>query len=164
MNPEPIFTFDPGIYTRNLDIVGGYVTQMADYLHRVTGDNLDKTTSFIKANIKPGGLFPIQDPAITYLSKETRGNKQLYTPVMDDEPNKDYSRHDFTFLRYLNRIHTVGLIVAPTLTITFPPRFKKSLLALASPVITMFSGNCMALNANLKVSPCWMYTIACLPA
>lgn len=129
MNTDPIFTFKPEDYARNLDIVGGYVTQMADYLHRVTGDSLEKTTNFIKRNIKPDGLFPIQDPAIIYLSKESRGNKQLYTPAIDDDPAKDYSRHDYTFLRYLNRIQHAGLIVAPTLTVTFPPRFKKSLLA-----------------------------------
>ncbi len=129
MNVEPIFTFNPEAYTRNLDIVGGYVTQAADYLHRVTGDSLEKTTNFIKQNIKPDGLFPIQDPAIIYLSKESRGNKQLYTPNIDDDPTKDYSRHDHSFLRYLNRVQTAGLIIAPTLTVTFPPRFKKSLLA-----------------------------------
>lgn len=130
MMTEPIFTFKPEDYNRNLDIVGGYISQMADYLSRVTGDTLEKTTAFIKTNIKPGGLFPIQDPAITYLSKESRGNKQLYTPVVEEDHNKDYSRHDYTFLRYLNRIQQSGLIVAPTLTVTFPPRFKKSVLAM----------------------------------
>ena len=129
MSAAPIFTFMPADYTRNLDIVTGYVTQMADFLHRRTGDPLAKTTEFIKQNIKPGGLFPIQDPAIVYLSKESRGNKQLYTPTVEADPAKDYTRHDYTLLRYLNRITSSGLLVAPTLTVTFPALFKRSLLA-----------------------------------
>lgn len=126
---EPAFTYPPEMYARNLDIVGGYVNTMADYLHRVTKDPIDKTLEFMKVNISPGGLFPIQDPMITYLSKESRGNRHLYTPEVEDNPAKDYSRHDWSFLRYLNRIQNHGLIVAPTLTVTFPSKWKKSLLA-----------------------------------
>lgn len=125
-----IFTFEPHEYKRDLDIVGHYISQSADYLSRISGDPLETTTNFVMHNMKPGGLFPLQDPAVTYLARETRGNREYYDGNWDEENGfKRADRYDGTFLSYLKRITDNDLIVAPTFTVTLPPKFRKSIIA-----------------------------------
>lgn len=125
-----IFTFEPNEYQRDLDIVAHYISQGSDYLSRISGDPIEETTNFVMNNMKPGGLFPLKDPAITYLSRESRGNREYYDGNWDPENGfKRRDRYDGTFLSYLKRITDNGLIVAPTFTVTFPPKFRKSIIA-----------------------------------
>lgn len=125
-----IFTFEPNEYKRDLDIVGHYISQSADYLSRISGDSLETTTNFVMHNMKPDGLFPMKDPAVTYLARETKGNREYYDGNWDDENGfKRRERYDGTFLSYLKRITDNDLIVAPTFTVTLPPKFRKSLIA-----------------------------------
>lgn len=126
----PTFTFEPADYKRNLDIVGAYIDQSSDYLSKVHGDPIEVTRGFVMRNMKPDGLFPMQDPAITYLARETRGNRELYNGKWEPMGAKKMDRYDGTFLAYLKRICDNDLIVAPTLTVTLPPKFKKSIIAL----------------------------------
>ena len=125
-----IFTFEPNEYQRDLDIVAHYISQGSDYLSRISGDPIEETTNFVMNNMKPGGLFPLKDPAITYLAREARGNREYYDGNWDPENGfKRRDRYDGTFLSYLKRITDNGLIVAPTFTVTFPPKFRKSIIA-----------------------------------
>lgn len=126
-----IFTFEPSEYKRDLDIVAHYVSQGSEYLSRISGDTIETTTNFMLNNMKPGGLFPLRDPAITYLARESRGNREYYDGNWDDADGfKRRERYDGTFLSYLKRITDNGLIVAPTFTVTFPPKFRKSIIAM----------------------------------
>lgn len=125
-----IFTFEPGEYKRDLDFVAHYVSQSADYLSRISGDPIEETTNFMLNNMKPDGLFPLRDPAITYLARETRGNREFYDGNWDPANGfKRRDRYDGTFLSYLKRITDNDLIVAPTFTVTLPPKFRKSIIA-----------------------------------
>lgn len=126
---QPIFTFNPEDYTRNLDLVEHYVFQASDMLARLHNDPIEKTRRFVMDNMKPNGLFPLQDPAVTYLAKETRGNREYYNGVIPEGSNLDYSRYDGTFLKYLKRVTTNGLLLAPTLTVYLKPSMKKSVMA-----------------------------------
>ena len=127
--PMAIFTFEPHEYRRNLDIVGDYINQSSLYLAKISGDPIDKTRSWVMRNMQPDGLFPMQDPMITYLARETRGNRELYNGVWEPMGYKKEERYDGTFLAYLKRICDNDLIVAPTLTVTLPSKFKKSIIA-----------------------------------
>lgn len=123
------FTFNPEKYTRNLDIVTTYIDQQSDFLSRMTGDALQTTRHFVIENMKPGGLFPLRDPKITYLAKETKGNRQFYDGHFPEDGSKTEDRYDPTILGYLKRVTDNDLLLAPTLTVYFPPKFKKSLIA-----------------------------------
>lgn len=124
-----IFTFAPEEYTRNLDLVDGYINQSADMLSRLYNDPIEKTRGFIISNMGPNGLFPLRDPAITYLAKESRGNRDYYNGNQLNDPNVNNSRYDPTFLAYLKRVTDNELIVAPTLTVYLSPKMKKSVMA-----------------------------------
>lgn len=128
-NMQPLFTFNPEEYTRNLDIVEHYTFQAADMLARLYNDPVKKTRRFIRQNMKPGGLFPLMDPAVTYLAKESKGNREYYNGIIPEGSNLDYSRYDGTFLRYLKRVTDNGLLLAPTLTVYLKPSMKRSLMA-----------------------------------
>lgn len=125
----PIFTFEPTEYKRNLDIVGEYVNQGSLYLNKISGDPIEETRGWLLRNIQPDGLIPLQDPAIVYLARETRGNRELYNGQWEPMGYKKQDRYDGTFLAYLKRICDNDLIVAPTLTVTLPSKFKKSIIA-----------------------------------
>lgn len=125
----PIFTLNPEEYTRKLDIVENYILQGADMLSRLYGDPIEKTRKFVRDNMSPTGLFPLQDPAVTYLAKESRGNREYYNGIIPEGQLLDYSRYDGTFLKYLKRVTDNGLLLAPTLTVYLKPTMKKSVMA-----------------------------------
>lgn len=126
---QPLFTFNPEDYKRNLDIVENAINQGADMLARLYGDPIEKTRNFIKHNLNPGGLFPLNDPAVTYLAKESRGNRDYYNGNIPEDLSINYNRYDGTFLKYLRRVTDNGLLLAPTLTVYLKPTMKKSLMA-----------------------------------
>lgn len=126
---QPLFTFNPEDYKRNLDIVEHAINQGADMLARLYGDPIEKTRNFIKHNLNPGGLFPLNDPAVTYLAKESRGNRDYYNGIIPEDSTINYNRYDGTFLKYLRRVTDNGLLLAPTLTVYLKPAMKKSLMA-----------------------------------
>ncbi len=124
-----IFTYEPAEYKRNLDIVAAYIDQTSHYLSLISGDPIDTTRSFVMTNMQPGGLFPVRDPSVSYLARESRGNREFYNGNWENMGAKTMERYDGTFLAYLKRITDNDLIVAPTLTVTLPPKFKKSIIA-----------------------------------
>lgn len=125
----PTFTFEPERYTRNLDIVEGYISQGADMLARLYSDPIEKTRGFIIRNIRADGLFPLQDPAVTYLAKEVRGTREFYNGIPAQDGSINYNRYDATFLAYLKRVTDNDLLLAPTLTVYLKPKMKKSIMA-----------------------------------
>lgn len=111
---QGIFTNAPSEYQRDIDIVDGYVTDAAFYLHKQTGRPLDQCTSFVRDKIQPGNGFNVRDPEVLVLSKETPGNR---TPVV------------MTFTKYLQDISDQNLIISPTLAAYYPQSTKRSLLS-----------------------------------
>jgi hypothetical protein len=109
-----VFTLPKEEYKRDMNLFNGYVQQVAFYLARMSGRPLDECATYVKANIKSDGRFPIRDPQVTYLAKETAGNRQVYHGTLG---------------QYLSHIDENDNIVAPTLTVYLPAKKKESLLA-----------------------------------
>lgn len=102
-------------YKRDVDVVGHYVRQGAQYLHLQTGKPLDECAAFIRKNIKADGLFPAKDPQVHFHLREENG---------------DRTKRTTTLSRYLGHTLTRNEIIAPTFTTYISPLVKKSVIAI----------------------------------
>lgn len=109
-----LFTLEREEYKRNLNIIQGYCEQTALYLSKMTAQPVEKCLDFVRQNIQPGGLHPIKDPEVFYLTKETPGNRE---------------KANTTFSSYLGKVVQDDLLIAPTMAVYLPPEKKKSLIA-----------------------------------
>ena len=114
MKPEPIFTLPASRYKRNINVLPEYVNAQASFLHLRTGRPWLECYEFIKAQIKPGGAFPLKDPTVLYLAKESKGNRDKYEGLLSE---------------YLNNIQDTKALFAPTLTTYVPTVVDKSIIA-----------------------------------
>lgn len=107
------FMFPVDDYKRDLNLPGAYVNQSAQYLSIMTGDDLEKTTTFIKEKLSSGEVR-IQDPKMLSLVQETPGNR---------------IKHETTFLKYIGEVVRSGRIMSPSMTVYERPEVKQSLSA-----------------------------------
>lgn len=113
MTVENPFVLDKSAYQRDINPLKHYVEDVAKFLSTMTGDSIEKCTEFVKANLKPGGLFEFHDPKIKYLERENY---------------EDRVEKEGTLLGYLTDSLKNRELIAPTLTTYVHPEEKASLL------------------------------------
>ena len=71
------FIWEPEQYTRTMDFVNEGVEQSALFLSKMTGDPIEKTRDYIKANLGQQGRFPAKNPGVRYLERNKYGDREL---------------------------------------------------------------------------------------
>jgi len=108
------FVLDKKEYKRAINPIGQYVNQASQYLHLITGKDLEVCKEFITNGIKnntlPGSII---DPKIKYLERQDNG---------------DRVEKESTLVEYINSSLTEGELISPTLTTYINPKVKESLL------------------------------------
>ena len=102
-------------YKRESDLLSYYVDAASNYLTISTGKPLEECRTFVKDNLKPGGLFPFKDPKVQYLDREENG---------------DRVRKETTLNRYLRSSVQENEIIAPTFTTYVSAEKDRSLLSI----------------------------------
>ncbi len=110
MSDNP-FVLPVSEYKRNLDIVGAYFEQNAFFLHRQTGQPIEKCTAFIKTQVSRSGKFPIKNPPVLALKQVSPGNRE---------------RVDETFLGYIQEVVETNRILSPSMVCYERPEVNKS--------------------------------------
>lgn len=114
MTAMSVFTKSSELYTRNIDIVSGYIEQNAHYLSIQTGDPYEVCYDFVKRSISPDGEFSLKDPQVLFLERAGRGDRKLTTSSL---------------LEYVNFVDKNNYIISPSMTVYLPRHVKPSLLA-----------------------------------
>lgn len=109
------FVKEPDQYQRRMDMKGAYVENIAFFLSRTTGKDLQLCRDYVLRNIGPDGKFPFHDPATLFLERDKRTG--------------DRGRQIGTFSQYLDHVINNNKIIVPTMTVYLHPSEKKSLLA-----------------------------------
>jgi hypothetical protein len=107
------FVLNKSDYTRELNLMGTYVTDQASYLNLMTGRPLDECKEFVLNSIGPGGQFEFKDPPVKYLERQDNGDRQ---------------RKVGTLRSYLASSIKNRELIAPTLTTYCHPSVRQSLL------------------------------------
>lgn len=107
------FVLEKEQYKRAVNPIRHYIEDAAKFLSTMTGDSIEKCTEFVKASLKPGGIFEFKDPNIVYLERENYEDR--------------VEKHG-TLLSYINDSLSNQELIAPTLTTYIPPSEKKSIL------------------------------------
>lgn len=98
-------------YKRDLNFIEGYMNDNALYLSLMTQDSFDECKQFVVEQSKPGGMFALTNPNITYLEKDDNGDRTL---------------KQGTLLGYVQQIHRENLLVSPALTAYVPETVRES--------------------------------------
>lgn len=107
------FVLEGKEYVRDIAFLRHYVEDVARFLSISSGDSIEKTTAFVKAGLKKGGIFEFKDPKITYLERINYN---------------DRVKKEGTLLQYIADSVKNEEIIAPTFTTYINPKIKKSLL------------------------------------
>lgn len=108
------YMLDASAYKRDLSQYVTYCRDAALYLSKCTGDTYDECLEYVKRETGKGGKFQYTDPTVTYLVKETAGNREMKTTSLSN---------------YFKMCSKNRFILAPTLTAYYPPEVKESILA-----------------------------------
>lgn len=100
-------------YTRDIDVVTGYIEQQSMILHKSTGLPLEQCTAFVKEELFEGE-YKMKDPEFLMLERDEN---------LDQRPKA------VRFTEYINTVTREGWLLAPTFTTILPPHIKQSLLA-----------------------------------
>lgn len=106
-----VFLKDKEHYKRNIDPIKHYVEQVAFYLHKRTGDPLDKCLNFVNDEIR-NGAKPLKNPKIVYFER--------------DQETLDRHKKTTTLFGYITSTIKRGDILAPTFTTYIHPTSKVS--------------------------------------
>lgn len=109
-----IFTLKPEEYTRDIDVVSAYIRDAATYLHKRTGESLEKCLQYVKDTTRPGGKHGIRDPEVFCLSKDKPGERTPTTIRFSQYMQDTVERRD---------------LMSPTMATYINPKIKRSLLA-----------------------------------
>lgn len=104
----------PEYYNQHIDIVENALRDSAFYLHKMTGQPLEKCREYVVRTTAPDGKFKLRDPKVTYIVK--------------DEITGDRSEDVTTLRQYINMVKQENLIVVPTLTAYVQKAEKPSFL------------------------------------
>lgn len=107
------FVWESEQYQRNLNFIDEGVEQYALYLSKMSGDSLEQTRSFVKANMAPDGAFPLKNPAVRYLERNKHGDREL---------------KEGNFLQFLDMVEKREGIMPPTMTVYLSPNERVSVL------------------------------------
>ena len=69
------FVLDKTEYKRDLDLLKGYFSQNTLFLHKMTGQPRERCLQSVRRQVSRGGKFPIKDPNMLILRKESPGNR-----------------------------------------------------------------------------------------
>lgn len=93
-------------YKRNLNVLGTYVDDNAFYLHKRTGQPLERCKEFVVREISSNGTLPVTDPDCAVLTKHTPGNREAET-IPYSQYLKDIVQNDRTIspagIVYINK-------------------------------------------------------------
>lgn len=109
-----VFLKDLDYYQRDIQPVNHYVEQTAFFLHRKTGDPLEKCREFVNDSIR-NGPKPLKNPKIVYFER--------------DQETLDRHKKMTTLYGYITSTVKRGDILAPTFTTYIHPSVKKSLIS-----------------------------------
>ncbi|MBB5409339.1 hypothetical protein HDG34_003280 [Paraburkholderia sp. HC6.4b] len=110
--PTP-FTLRADQYARDIDVLGHYVRQTVSYLTAMTGASRDECLRFVQSNLESDGTFAFQDPDVTYLQRNERGDRELRTGTLQ---------------AFLATTVAQRELIAPTFTTYLHPQVRESLL------------------------------------
>ena len=89
-------------YKRDIDPIGQYIEQQAQFLHLMEGIPLPDATEFVKSTIRKDGTLPIKNPKVEYIYPDENG---------------DRVKGETTMLSYLNQtIKSEEVLTAPFTT------------------------------------------------
>ena len=108
---ENPFVLKSDEYTRDLNVIKGYFDQNTHFLHRMTGRPVEDCQSFLRETLGKGGKFPLHDPKVHILRKESPGNRI-----------KDETR----LTNYIKEIVESNYIMSPTMTAYISPHELQS--------------------------------------
>lgn len=69
------FILKPHEYKRDINTVGQYIEQTAQYLSIMEGIPFNEAATFVKENIKSDGLFPLNNPMVDYIRKDENDDR-----------------------------------------------------------------------------------------
>lgn len=102
-------------YERDIDIVEGYIDQTAQYIHTLSGDDLDTCKLWVRGAIEPGGELEHQYPRCKVFARNQKtGDREVkFLPI------------DKLFRNVIER----NIINSPSLTFYVPEKLKRSKLS-----------------------------------
>lgn len=109
------FVLDKSEYKRDLDLLKGYFSQNTLFLHKMTGQPKDRCLQSVRRQVSRGGKFPIKDPNMLILRKESPGNRV---------------KGETTFLNYIKEVTHTNRILSPSMVCYERPEVLKSPTAL----------------------------------
>lgn len=102
-------------YTREIDVIAGYMEQTALYLHKMTKKPLRVCTDWLEKEFGPGGRFEFNAPLANITVRDPESG--------DRRPAQ--CKLDILFEKIIEN----KLITSPSLTVYLPPHIKRSLLS-----------------------------------
>lgn len=108
---ENPFVLPKDQYTRDLDLLKGFFDQNTHFISTMTGQPGDKVKAFLKRQLSRGGQFPLRDPNMLVLKKESPGNR-----VKDE----------LTLLAYVREVTDTNRILSPSMVCYENPNVLKS--------------------------------------
>lgn len=107
------FVLEKTDYKRDIDIFRHYVDDASMYLHISTKKPLDDCRKFVLHSLRPGQKFEFKDPSVTYLERQSNGDRSQKTTTMS---------------KYIGESVQNKQLIAPTFTTYLSPEKNKSLL------------------------------------
>lgn len=101
-------------YRRTYNLIGTYIEDAALYLHKRTGQPIDRCRDFVRAQIKPGGDRGIKIPNAVVLVRGDNGDRQLM---------------EMPITRFFSIVEKKQLILSPSMTAYMRPDQRMSPLA-----------------------------------
>ena len=100
------FVLQPNEYKRDLNVVGHYTRDAAMYLHKRTGESLERCVEFVRKRVTPSHPQGIKNPDALILSRNKHGDRQKgVVPLLD----------------YIQDVEQNDRIIAPTMTVYHNP-------------------------------------------
>jgi hypothetical protein len=108
------FRRDYSEYRRELNPVSQYVEQTAFYLHKQTGDSIEKCKRFIIEGLKNKKFEGVRDPNVVFFKRRENG---------------DRFREEISLSGYIREVVANHEIMAPSFTTYLHPSIKRSLIS-----------------------------------
>jgi len=102
-------------YSRDLDVLGNYRSDMALYLSKRTGKPLADCQAWVNQVTAAGGRLEIKDPEVLHLARGKNGDREQKV---------------LTYTEYLNNIKDRKLLFSPAMTVYENPNRRESLLSI----------------------------------
>ncbi len=98
-------------YNREFDFVPEYIESHALYLSAMTGDPLIQCLEFVRAESRPGGKFPLDNPKVLLVDKDLQGDRVA---------------KETTLMGFINRVVGQDLRLSPSLAAYLPETVREA--------------------------------------